>query len=67
MTQDWKQFPMLGVEFDTVWHEDDGTIFTFLKSAQKNLEVSTKLGNKTQIITAEIILFSVKKKINQRT
>lgn len=55
---------MLGVEFDTVWHEDDGTIFTFLKSAQKNLEVSTKLGNKTQIITAEIILFSVQKKIN---
>ena len=55
---------MLGAGFDTLWHEDDGTILTFLKSAQKNLEVSTKLGNKTQTITAEIILFSVKKKMD---
>ena len=64
MTQAWKQFPMLGAGFDTLWHENDGTILTFLKSAQKNLEVSTILGNKTQTITAEIILFSVKKKID---
>ena len=34
---------MLGAGFDTVWHEDDETILTFLKSAQKNLEVCTNL------------------------
>ena len=64
MTQAWKQFPMLGAGFDTVWHENDGTILTFLKSVQNILEVSTKPGNTRQTITAKIIIFSDKKKID---